>query len=103
MSAQTRPLPLCPAACAQLRSGTKLSEDTRKQRSRIITARLRRLPASTRPLTALGTMEDTPPSSTPALRGFDLQADRRSVARVKGGTYEGVVQEKDDFSWEPRR
>ena len=47
-------------------------------------------------------MEDTPPT-TPALRGFDLQADRRSVARVKGGTYEGVVQEKDDFSWEPRR
>ena len=47
-------------------------------------------------------MEDTPPS-TPALRGFDKEADRRSVARVKGGTYEGVVQEKDDFSWEPRR
>ena len=49
-------------------------------------------------------MEDTPPSSTtPALRGFDIGADRRSVARRRGGTYEGVVQEKDDFSWEPRR
>ena len=49
-------------------------------------------------------MEDTPPSSTtPALRGFDIGADRRSVARVKGGTYEGVVQEQDEFSWEPRR
>ena len=49
-------------------------------------------------------MEDTPPSSTtPALRGFDIEADRRSVARRRGGTYEGVVQEQDDFSWEPRR
>lgn len=62
----------------------------------------------TRPLdTQVTHMDDSSeaaePPETPALRGFAVQADRRSIARAKGGTYEGVVQEKDDFSWEPRR